>query len=464
MGGSSKTPSQTTQVVKQETLAPWAEPYAKKLLGRGQVESLQGYTPYSGQRIMPFMPAEAQAQEGIMGMARFGAPMQQRMASQVGSRLASGRGNYWQPQPRMYPMFGGGYGAPGGYGGGYGGGPGQVSPSDPRFRFIQGGLQIPIQDFGQYRRPGGPRPPPQLFRGSPTPPPQLGGGTPEGFIPPPPGSVNTMAFEDFYNPETGETHSVSSGGWTPPAGWRRGRPDDGRGSSIGLKRTSIPPPPVAPQAPTPPPLSDWARGENEHMGPGADNSQAQEDIARLESLIPKPQAPTPPRQQQPAQPSFQPGFEPWLMGGMGGGSGAATPPPQMREIQSMIGGPYGRTGGGFAPQQLFPSQQFLPGPRLPFMDNRAIDPSQSFNMGVAQRYMSPYQQAVTDIEKREARRESAQQGAGVGLEAARSGGLGGYREAIMQAERQRSAFWWSRWLSRSHHAGRTSAQSGSAVR
>jgi hypothetical protein len=72
------------------------------------------------------------------------------------------------------------------------------------------------------------------------------------------------------------------------------------------------------------------------------------------------------------------------------------------------------------------------------MDNRAIDPSQSFNMGVAQRYMSPYQQAVTDIEKREARRESEQQGTDLGLQAAGSGGLGGYREAIMQSERQRN--------------------------
>lgn len=72
------------------------------------------------------------------------------------------------------------------------------------------------------------------------------------------------------------------------------------------------------------------------------------------------------------------------------------------------------------------------------MDNRAIDPSQSFNMGVAQRYMSPYQQSVTDIEKREARRESEQQGASLGLQAAGSGGLGGYREAIMQSERQRN--------------------------
>ena len=88
----------------------------------------------------------------------------------------------------------------------------------------------------------------------------------------------------------------------------------------------IPPPQqqeVTPQEPTPPPLSDWARGENEHMGPGADNSRGREDIARLESLIPKPQAPTPPQQQQPAPPraqieeveeiDFQPGFEPWLM-------------------------------------------------------------------------------------------------------------------------------------------------------
>lgn len=54
------------------------------------------------------------------------------------------------------------------------------------------------------------------------------------------------------------------------------------------------------------------------------------------------------------------------------------------------------------------------------------------------RYMSPYQQKVTDIAKREASRASEIQGADIGQQAAMAGGLGGYREAIMQSERQRN--------------------------
>ena len=53
-------------------------------------------------------------------------------------------------------------------------------------------------------------------------------------------------------------------------------------------------------------------------------------------------------------------------------------------------------------------------------------------------YMSPYQQKVTDIAKREASRASEIQGADIGQQAALAGGLGGYREAIMQSERQRN--------------------------
>ena len=71
--------------------------------------------------------------------------------------------------------------------------------------------------------------------GQPTPPqePRLGGGAPEGFIPPPPGSMNTMAMVPYYNPETGETYTASSGGGTPPPGWRQGSPDDERRSDLG---------------------------------------------------------------------------------------------------------------------------------------------------------------------------------------------------------------------------------------
>ena len=60
------------------------------------------------------------------------------------------------------------------------------------------------------------------------------------------------------------------------------------------------------------------------------------------------------------------------------------------------------------------------------------------NYGQLQPYMSPYQQAVVDVEKREATRQSDMMGRDVGLQAAGAGGLGGYREALMQSERERN--------------------------
>ena len=55
-----------------------------------------------------------------------------------------------------------------------------------------------------------------------------------------------------------------------------------------------------------------------------------------------------------------------------------------------------------------------------------------------QRFMSPYQKQVIDIEKREAKRQSDMLASQMQDKAARSGGLGGFREAIMQAERERN--------------------------
>ena len=52
--------------------------------------------------------------------------------------------------------------------------------------------------------------------------------------------------------------------------------------------------------------------------------------------------------------------------------------------------------------------------------------------------MNPYQQQVVDITKREARRDSDIQANQLAGQAAQAGGLGGYREAIMQAERERN--------------------------
>jgi hypothetical protein len=55
-----------------------------------------------------------------------------------------------------------------------------------------------------------------------------------------------------------------------------------------------------------------------------------------------------------------------------------------------------------------------------------------------EKYMNPYQQLVTDIEKREARKQSEIQGSAIEQQAAQAGGLGGYREAIMQSEREKN--------------------------
>lgn len=57
---------------------------------------------------------------------------------------------------------------------------------------------------------------------------------------------------------------------------------------------------------------------------------------------------------------------------------------------------------------------------------------------VLEDYMSPYQQMVVDRQKEEAMRQSQIMGQNIGLQAAGQGSLGGYREAIMQSERQRN--------------------------
>jgi hypothetical protein len=73
-----------------------------------------------------------------------------------------------------------------------------------------------------------------------------------------------------------------------------------------------------------------------------------------------------------------------------------------------------------------------------------VDQGSGFEAGTVadpetlERYMNPYQQLVTDIEKREARKQSEMQGSAIEQQAAQAGGLGGYREAILQSERQKN--------------------------
>ena len=55
-----------------------------------------------------------------------------------------------------------------------------------------------------------------------------------------------------------------------------------------------------------------------------------------------------------------------------------------------------------------------------------------------QSYMNPYQQNVVDVEKREAARQADIRHQATGLDAAKSGSLGGYREGIMRSETERN--------------------------
>jgi hypothetical protein len=67
-----------------------------------------------------------------------------------------------------------------------------------------------------------------------------------------------------------------------------------------------------------------------------------------------------------------------------------------------------------------------------------MQPAQMWNQQQAQQYMSPYQQSVTDVAKREAARQSAIGGLGEQAQATQAGGYGGYRHGLVEAERARN--------------------------
>ena len=64
--------------------------------------------------------------------------------------------------------------------------------------------------------------------------------------------------------------------------------------------------------------------------------------------------------------------------------------------------------------------------------------TQQFTPQMAAQYMSPYQQAVVDVEKREAIRQSQVPMQNIAAQAAKAGSFGGSRQAILEAERQRN--------------------------
>ena len=98
-----------------------------------------------------------------------------------------------------------------------------------------------------------------------------------------------------------------------------------------------------------------------------------------------------------------------------------TPPPQ----------PYGRRPQRQQRQQPWQQDTTLMGANygIPGMSGGYQTPMQ--------RYMSPYQQGVTDIAKEESIRDANRMRSEIGLNAASQGGLGGYREGIVESNLNR---------------------------
>ena len=95
----------------------------------------------------------------------------------------------------------------------------------------------------------------------------------------------------------------------------------------------------------------------------------------------------------------------------------------------------GYQAGQFDPQYQAGSLDVGYGPmnyQSGFQAGTSADPA------TIQDYMNPYQQLATDVQKREAKRQSDVQASEIGQQASQAGGLGGYREAILESERQRN--------------------------
>jgi len=75
-GGGSSVPAtqHTSSTVQQNTLPAYAQPYVERAFRRSEVESLQPYTPYGGQRLAYFSPDEINAQAMTRGFAGAGTP------------------------------------------------------------------------------------------------------------------------------------------------------------------------------------------------------------------------------------------------------------------------------------------------------------------------------------------------------------------------------------------------------
>jgi len=99
---------------------------------------------------------------------------------------------------------------------------------------------------------------------------------------------------------------------------------------------------------------------------------------------------------------------------------------------------------GFQQQEVSPFAGFQQQEVSPFagfqqqdVDQYGFDPTQTFTGESVGQYMSPYMQRVLDVQKDQARRQFAEQGAGRAAQAVQAGAFGGSRQAVQEAIAER---------------------------
>jgi hypothetical protein len=139
------------------------------------------------------------------------------------------------------------------------------------------------------------------------------------------------------------------------------------------------------------------------------------------------------------------GFSPLQQQAMEGIAGMQVSP-ELREaagLASMAGRQLGQLGMSYQPMQYQPTNVSYMGTQAPQLQQYQMGPAERvgadrFGSQAMQDYMSPYMSGVVAQQKRGAMQDYARQMPGLRASAARSGALGGTREALMRSEAQRN--------------------------
>lgn len=99
MGGGGGSAQPTSSTVTQTNLPEYAKPFYTNLMKRGQAASYQDYTPYEGQRIAEFNPAQQNAQQGVGALQ---APGQIGAATDMANQAGLGALQAGQYNPSTY--------------------------------------------------------------------------------------------------------------------------------------------------------------------------------------------------------------------------------------------------------------------------------------------------------------------------------------------------------------------------